>query len=43
MIGGLSEPLQDWLDKDVVENVKPAMQPPEMGAVYFAQNSVEAR
>lgn len=41
MIGGLAEPLQEWLDKDVVANVKPAMQPPEMGAVYFAQNSIK--
>ena len=41
MIGGLAEPLQEWLDKDVVENVQPAMQPPEMGAVYFAQNSIK--
>ena len=40
MIGGLSEPLKAWLDKDVVEHVKPAIQPPEMGAVYFAQQSL---
>lgn len=40
MIGGLAEPLQAWLDKDVVAFVSPPMQPPEMGAVYFAQASL---
>ncbi len=40
MIGGLSEPLQKWLDAEVVALVEPPIQPPEMGAIYFAQKSV---
>lgn len=37
MIGGLSEPLQPWLSKDVVQYINPAIHAPEMGAVLFAQ------
>ncbi len=40
MIGGLAEPLQKWLDPDIVQLVKQAKQPPEIGAIYFAQQSL---
>jgi len=40
MIGGLVEPLHKWLDKDISVLVKPPIQPPEMGAVYYAQQSL---
>lgn len=38
MIGGLAEPLQKWLDPAIAELVQTPKQPPEMGAVYFAQH-----
>ncbi|WP_440053297.1 N-acetylglucosamine kinase [Pseudoalteromonas sp. T1lg65] len=41
MIGGLSEPLLNWLDRDIAEQVSLPKQPPEMGAIYFAIQSVE--
>ncbi|MGL5361137.1 MAG: BadF/BadG/BcrA/BcrD ATPase family protein, partial [Shewanella sp.] len=37
MIGGLAEPLQAWLGADVVANISPTLAPPELGAMYFAQ------
>ncbi|WP_394129769.1 N-acetylglucosamine kinase [Shewanella maritima] len=37
MIGGLAEPLQAWLDDDVVALIEPALEQPEIGAVYFAK------
>ncbi len=40
MIGGLAEPLNCWLDEDIAKRVEAPIQPPEMGAVYFAQQSV---
>jgi len=40
MIGGLVEPLHKWLDEDISIIVKPPIQPPEMGAVYYAQQSL---
>ncbi|WP_425416008.1 hypothetical protein [Pseudoalteromonas qingdaonensis] len=40
MIGGLAEPLQPWLDADIAARVAPPKQPPELGAVYFAQQSL---
>ncbi|KJZ00672.1 MULTISPECIES: N-acetylglucosamine kinase [Pseudoalteromonas] len=40
MIGGLSEPMQKWLDPDIAKRVEVPRQPPEMGAVYFAQNAL---
>ncbi|MFC3034683.1 N-acetylglucosamine kinase [Pseudoalteromonas fenneropenaei] len=42
MIGGLAEPLQKWLAPDVAIRVEPAIQPPEMGAIYFAQHALAA-
>lgn len=36
MVGGLSEPMQKWLDKDVVARISPTLAPPEAGAMYFA-------
>ncbi|WP_105200450.1 MULTISPECIES: N-acetylglucosamine kinase [unclassified Pseudoalteromonas] len=40
MIGGLAEPLQPWLDADIAARVATPKQPPELGAVYFAQQSL---
>lgn len=40
MIGGLAEPLQKWLDADIAAKVSQPKQPPELGAVYFAQQSL---
>ncbi len=40
MIGGLAEPLNKWLAEDIAKRVESPIQPPEMGAVYFAQQSV---
>ncbi|WP_462158143.1 N-acetylglucosamine kinase [Pseudoalteromonas sp. GB56] len=40
MIGGLAEPLQKWLDGEVANKVSRPKQPPELGAVYFAQQSL---
>ncbi|QTH71464.1 N-acetylglucosamine kinase [Pseudoalteromonas xiamenensis] len=40
MIGGLAEPLQKWLDPQISARVEPAIQPPEMGAIYFAQHQL---
>lgn len=40
MIGGLAEPLQKWLDPAVSSRVELAIQPPEMGAIYFAQQQL---
>lgn len=37
MIGGLAPRIQPWLDEDVRERVEPAIQPPENGAILFAQ------
>ena len=37
MIGGLAEPLEAWLDKDVVQRLAPTLAPPEIGAIYFAE------
>lgn len=37
MIGGLAEPLQAWLDADVVAKISDILAPPELGAMYFAQ------
>ncbi|KAF7774009.1 hypothetical protein PCIT_a0381 [Pseudoalteromonas citrea] len=41
MIGGLAEPLNKWLAPEIAEKVELPKQPPEMGAIYFAINSVE--
>ena len=41
MIGGLAEPLSKWLAPEIAEKVELPKQPPEMGAIYFAINSVE--
>ncbi|WP_404340419.1 N-acetylglucosamine kinase [Pseudoalteromonas mariniglutinosa] len=40
MIGGLAEPLNKWLDPAIAQRVKSPKQPPEMGAIYFAQQAV---
>ena len=40
MIGGLAEPLNKWLDPAIAKLVEVPKQPPEMGAIYFAQQSV---
>ncbi len=40
MIGGLAEPLNQWLDPVIAKLVEAPIQPPEMGAIYFAQQSV---
>ncbi|MFK3864480.1 N-acetylglucosamine kinase [Pseudoalteromonas rhizosphaerae] len=40
MIGGLAEPLNQWLDPAIAKLVEVPKQPPEMGAIYFAQQSV---
>lgn len=40
MIGGLAEPLNAWLDPDIAKIVETPKQPPEMGAIYFAQQSL---
>ncbi|GAA0345948.1 BadF/BadG/BcrA/BcrD ATPase family protein [Bowmanella denitrificans] len=37
MIGGLAPRIQSWLDEDVRVRVEPAKQPPEIGAILFAQ------
>ena len=37
MIGGLAEPLQAWLGTDVVAKISETLAPPELGAMYFAQ------
>lgn len=37
MIGGLAEPLQAWLGSDVVAKISETLAPPELGAMYFAQ------
>lgn len=41
MIGGLSEPLSQWLDPEIAERVELPKQPPEMGAIYFAMQSIQ--
>ncbi|AOT07976.1 N-acetylglucosamine kinase [Pseudoalteromonas luteoviolacea] len=41
MIGGLSEPLRKWLDPEIAKIVESPKQPPEMGAIFFAIQSVE--
>ncbi|WP_025823139.1 N-acetylglucosamine kinase [Shewanella marina] len=40
MIGGLAEPLKPWLADDVIKQLKPAINSPEMGAVYYAQQQL---
>ncbi|MGL4838036.1 MAG: N-acetylglucosamine kinase [Shewanella sp.] len=40
MIGGLAEPLQAWLAADVVATISPTLAPPELGAMYFAQQQL---
>ncbi|QYJ78061.1 N-acetylglucosamine kinase [Shewanella acanthi] len=37
MIGGLAEPLRPWLGTDVVAKISETLAPPELGAMYFAQ------
>lgn len=37
IIGGLAEPLQAWLGADVVAKISETLAPPELGAMYFAQ------
>ncbi|AAN56498.1 ATPase [Shewanella oneidensis MR-1] len=37
MIGGLAEPLQAWLGSDVVAKISETLAPPELGAMYYAQ------
>jgi glucosamine kinase len=37
LIGGLSELIIPWLKPSVVANLSPPINPPELGAVYFAQ------
>ena len=37
MIGGLAEPLANWLDDDVIAEIAPTLQPPEWGAAFYAQ------
>lgn len=37
MIGGISLPLQHWLSPQVVAQIAPPLEQPEMGAIYFAQ------
>ena len=32
--------MQKWLDPDIAKRVEVPRQPPEMGAVYFAQNAL---
>ncbi|MBV7315435.1 N-acetylglucosamine kinase [Shewanella sp. NIFS-20-20] len=39
MIGGLAEPLHQYLASDVTQAIKPIVAAPEMGAVMFAQYS----
>ena len=39
MIGGLAEPLQAWLRPEIAARVESPKQPPEMGAVYYAEKS----
>ncbi|MCL2913340.1 ATPase [Shewanella corallii] len=43
MIGGLAEPLQPWLDKDIAEALAPTLAPPEVGAALFAKHSHDDR
>jgi len=37
MIGGISQPLKNWLSPQVVAKIAPPLEQPEMGAIYFAQ------
>lgn len=41
MIGGLAEPLQQWMDADLVKRIKPVMLQPEWGAILFARQQLE--
>lgn len=36
MVGGLSEPMQKWMDEDVVARISPILAPPEAGAMCYA-------
>ncbi|GAB3018224.1 N-acetylglucosamine kinase [Bowmanella dokdonensis] len=40
MIGGLAQKIQPWLDADIRTLIQPAIQPPEIGAIHFAQQQV---
>lgn len=40
MLGGLSERLQQWMDKDIVKGLSPAQLQPEFGAVHFAKSQI---
>lgn len=42
LIGGLSPLVEKYLDADVVARLTPAKQPPEIGAVFFAQQQIKA-
>ena len=43
IIGGLAESLNKWLDPQISQLVELPKQPPEIGAIYFAQQSVLAQ
>ncbi len=43
IIGGLAPRLIPWMDKDMAENLSPALFQPEFGAVYFARRSLAKR
>ncbi|PHZ84806.1 N-acetylglucosamine kinase [Paremcibacter congregatus] len=40
MIGGLTERMMRWLDKDVAARFSPPLDPPEVGAVYYAHEEL---
>ncbi|MBW8189427.1 ATPase [Neiella marina] len=43
MIGGLTALYTDWLDEQVANQIQPAQQPPEIGAVLFAHQQLQQR
>jgi glucosamine kinase len=42
IIGGLAPRLISWMDKDMADNLSPALYQPEFGAVYFAKQRTNA-
>ncbi|NQZ13075.1 MAG: ATPase [Algicola sp.] len=42
IIGGLSPRLMPWLDKEVAQRLSAPLAPPEMGAIFFAQEQMAA-
>lgn len=42
IIGGLAPRLIPWMDKDMADNLSPALYQPEFGAVYFAKQRTNA-